>query len=244
MKTIKFLIVACLVAFLAPSVSIAQITPKGVEETSVVAAPATVSLVREGERPMSQGSKNALTIDIPKTSAKFAEKLWKDYLKQYKGDTKKDRKTDEWFTDNATIGNIGGANTVDLYAKFSESNDATTLGVWIDLGGAFVGSKEYADKYAAAEKIMTDFALTVQREQTKIQLKDQNDMLIKLERQQRNLEKDKQGLHDDIENWKKRIIKAEADIETNIKNQEDTKLKIEAQKKLVEEVQKKLNSMN
>jgi hypothetical protein len=244
MKTIKFLIVACLVAFLAPSVSIAQITPKGVEETSTVAAPATISLVREGERPMSQGSKNSLTIDIPKTSAKFAEKLWKDYVKQYKGDTKKDRKTDEWFTDNATIGNIGGANTVDLYAKFSESNDATTLGVWIDLGGAYVDSKEYADKYAAAEKIMTDFALTVQREQTKIQLKDQNDMLIKLERQQRNLEKDKQGLHDDIENWKKRIIKAEADIETNIKNQEDTKLKIEAQKKLVEEVQKKLNSMN
>ena len=94
------------------------------------------------------------------------------------------------------------------------------------------------------EKILADFALTVQREQTKIQLDDQNDALKKLEKQQRNLEKDNQGLHDDIENWKKRITKAEADIETNLKNQEDAKVKIEAQKKLVEEVQKKLNSMN
>ncbi len=244
MKIINFLSIACLVAFCSPSVSRAQITPKGVDATTSVAAPAAVSLIREGERPMSQGSKNALTIDIPKTSAKFAEKLWKDYVKQFKGETKKDRKTDEWFTDNAMIGNIGGANTVDLYAQFSESNDATTLGMWIDLGGAYVGSKEYADKYAAAEKIMTDFALTVQREQTKMHLDEQNDALKKLEKQQRNLEKDNQGLHDDIENWKKRITKAEADIETNLKNQEDAKLKIEAQKKLVEEVQKKLNSMN
>ncbi len=244
MKIINFLSIACLVAFLAPSVSIAQITPKGVEDTKSVAAPATVSLVREGERPMSQGSKNSLTIDIPKTSSKFAEKLWKDYVKQFSGNTKRDRKTDEWFTDNAMISNIGGANTVDLYAMFTENNDATTLGVWIDLGGAYVGSKEYLDKYAAAEKILTDFALTVQREQTKIQLDDQKDALKKLEKQQRNLEKDNQNLHDDIENWKKRIAKAEADIETNLKDQVDAKVKIEAQKKLVEEVQKKLNSMN
>ena len=244
MKAINILSIACFVALTAPSVSIAQITPKGVEETTVVAAPAAVSLVREGERPMSQGSKNSLTIDMPKTTTKFTEKLWKDYVKQYKGDTKKDRKTDEWFTDNATIGTIGGANTVDLYAKFTESNDATTLGIWIDLGGAYVGSKEYTDKYAAAEKILTDFALTVQREQTKEQLNDQSDVLKKLERDQRNLEKDNKNLHDDIENWKKKIAKAEADIETNLKNQVDAKAKIETQTKLVEEVQKKLNSMN
>ncbi len=244
MKIINILSVACFVALTAPSVSIAQITSKGVEGKTSVAAPATVSLVREGERSMSQGNKNALTVDLYKTSPKFVEKLWKDYVKQYKGETKKDRKTEEWFTDNATIGSIGGANTVDLYAKFTENNDATTLGMWIDLGGAYVGSKEYSDKYAAAEKILTDFALSVQREQTKEQLNEQSDLLKKLERQQRNLEKDNQNLHDDIENWKKKIAKAETDIETNIKSQIDSKAKIEVQTKLVEEVQKKLNSMN
>ena len=242
MKVKNILLVASLVALCAPSVLVAQITPKGGDATMTTAA--TVSSVREGERSMSQGSKNALTIDLPKTSAKFAEKMWKDYAKQFKGDTKKDKKTDEWFTDNAMIVGIGGANTVDMYAKFTESNDNTTLGLWVDLGGAYVGSKEFRDKYAEAEKILTNFALLVQKEQTKEQLNEQADALKKLEKQQRNLEKDNQNLHDDIENWKKKIQKAETDIQTNLKNQEDAKQKIENQKKLVEEVQKKLNSMN
>ena len=244
MKIKSFLFIASWVVAAAPSLISAQTTPKGTETTTSVAAPAAVSLVREGERAMSQGSKNALTIDLPKTSAKFAEKLWKDYVKQFKGDTKKEKKTDEWFTDNAMISGIGGANTVDMYAKFSESNDVTTLGLWIDLGGAYVGSKEFKDKYAETEKILTGFATIVQREQTKMQLDEQNDALKKLEKQQKNLEKDNSGLHTDIENWKKKILKAEDDIKVNEKTQVDTKQKIETQKKLVEEVQKKLNAMN
>lgn len=242
MKNLLF--VASLVGLMTPSVILSQTTPKGGETTATVAAPAAVSLVREGERTMSQGSKNALTIDLPKTSAKFAEKLWKDYAKQFKGDTKKDKKSEEWFTDNAMIADIGGTNTVDMYAKFSESGETTTLGLWIDLGGAYVASKDFTEKYAAAEKILSDFALHVEKEHTKIQLDEQNDALKKLEKQQRNLEKENTGLHDDIENWKKKIAKAEDDIKTNEKNQADTKEKIENQKKLVEEVQKKLNSMN
>lgn len=244
MKIKDVLFLASLAALTAPSVIIAQTTPKGTEMTTSVAAPAAVSLVREGDRAMSQGSKNSLTIDLPKTSAKFAEKLWKDYVKQFKGDTKKEKKTDEWFTDNAMIAGIGGANTVDMYAKFSESNDVTTLGLWIDLGGAYVGSKEFKDKYAETEKILTGFAGIVQREQTKMQLDEQTDALKKLEKQQRGLEKDNTGLHTDIENWKKKIQKAEEDIKLNVKTQEETKVKIESQKKLVEEVQKKLNSLN
>jgi hypothetical protein len=244
MKIKGILFIASMAALTAPSVSFAQTTPKGGETTTSVAAPVAVSLVREGERTMSQGSKNALTLDLPKTTAKFAEKLWKDYAKQFKGDTKKDKKSDEWFTDNAMIAGVGGANTVDMYAKFTESGDITTMGLWIDLGGAYVGSKEFKDKYAEAEKILANFALTVQREQTKEQLNEQTDGLKKLEKQEKNLEKDKQGLLDDIENWKKKIAKAEADIITNGKNQEETKQKIESQKKLVEEIQKKLNSMN
>jgi hypothetical protein len=48
----------------------------------------------------------------------------------------------------------------------------------------------------------------------------------------------------DIENWKKKIVQAEADIQTNLKQQEEQKAKVEAQKKLVDEIAKKLNTMN
>jgi hypothetical protein len=233
---LKNLLVATAIAlFSTPSVSHAQLTTKG---------GAAIASVREGERVMSQGSKNALTVDLPKTTLKEAEKLWKDYAKQFKGDTKKDKKTDEWFTDNALIAAIGGANTIDMYAKFSESGDITTLGLWIDLGGAYVDSKGFADKYAEGEKILQNFALSVAREQTKKQLGDQQDDLKKLEKQQKKLEDKNADLLKDIENWKKKIAQAEADIQTNLKQQEEQKAKVEAQKKLVEEIAKKLNTMN
>jgi hypothetical protein len=231
----NLLIATAIALFSTPSVSHAQLTAKG---------GAALSSVREGERVMSQGSKNALTVDLPKTTLKEAEKLWKDYAKQFKGDTKKDKKTDEWFTDNAMIAAIGGANTIDMYTKFSESGDITTVGLWIDLGGAYVDSKAFADKYAEAEKILQNFALTVAREQTKKQLSDQQDDLKKMEKAEKKLEDKNADLLKDIENWKKKIAQAETDIQTNLKQQEEQKAKIEGQKKLVDEIGKKLNTMN
>jgi hypothetical protein len=231
----QLIIAAAIALFSTPSVSHAQLTTKG---------GMAFATVREGERVMSQGSKNALTIDLPKTTLKEAEKLWKDYAKQFKGDTKKDKKTDEWFTDNALIAAIGGANTIDMYAKFSESGDITTLGLWIDLGGAYVDSKGFADKYAEAEKILQNFSLTVQREQTKKQLSDQQDDLKKMDKAEKKLEDKNADLLKDIENWKKKIAQAETDIQTNLKQQEEQKAKIDAQKKLVDEIAKKLNTLN
>ncbi len=231
----NLLIAAVVVVFSTPSVSNAQMTAKG---------GAILATVREGERVMTQGSKNSLTVDLPKTSLKDAEKLWKDYAKQFKGDTKKDKKTDEWLTDNAMIAAIGGANTIDMYAKFTESGETTTLGLWIDLGGAYVDSKAFADKYAEAEKILQNFALSIQREQTKKQLEAQQDDLKKMEKQEKKLVEKNADLVKDIEGWKKKITQAEADTQTNLKQQEEQKVKIEAQKKLVDEINKKLTTFN
>lgn len=234
MKVLKFFILFTLIIS-TPSLFYAQITQKGVESQS---------LINESERSMSQGTKNSLTVNLPKTTAKFAEKIWKDFTKQYKGDYKRDKKNDEYFLDNAMVGGIGGSNTVDMYMKFNESNDNTTATLWIDLGGAYVSSKDFTDKYAEAEKLIFNYAMSVSREQTKEQLEEQQKALKKLEGDQKSLEKKNTNLHSDIEDYKKRIQKAETDIQTNLKQQEETKAKIEAQKKMVEEVQKKLNALN
>jgi hypothetical protein len=234
MKIMK--IITLFTLFLSiPAVFFAQITTKGVESQS---------LISESERSMSQGTKNSLTVNLPKTNAKFAEKIWKDFAKQYKGDYKRDKKNDEYFLDNAMIAGIGGGNTVDMYMKFSESNDNTTATLWIDLGGAYVNSKDFTDKYSEAEKLMFNYAITVSRELTKEQLEEQQKSLKKMEGDQKSLEKKHSNLLSDIEDYKKRILKAEADIQTNLKQQEETKAKIETQKKTVEEVQKKLSTLN
>ncbi|NJN35243.1 MAG: hypothetical protein HC817_14340, partial [Saprospiraceae bacterium] len=229
----------CLLVLVTPSVLMAQVTAKTPE---TMAAPK--SLVVEKESTMSQGSKNGLSINLPKANAKFAEKVWKDFAKQFKGDYKRDKKNDEYFSDNATVGTIGGANTVDMYMKFSEGNDNTTATIWIDLGGAYVNSSDYSDKYAEAEKMLANYALTVARKQTKIQLEEQQNTQKDLEKELKRAEEKNKNLNQDIEDWKKKIQKAEQDIQTNLKLQEETKVKIESQKKVVEEVQKKLQSLN
>ena len=204
----------------------------------------TASLVREADRSMSQGVKNSLTTDILNVPIKTVEKYWKEYSKQFKVDTKKDRKNDEWFTDNALIGSLGGANTVDIYTKFTDAGSNTNMAMWVDLGGAYINSKDFRDKYDAAQKLMLDFSLSVQREQTKMMLNDQQDEQKKLERDQRNLEKKNSNLHSDIDDWNKKIAKAQNDIQINLKAQEDQKAKILNQQKLVEDIQKKLANMN
>jgi hypothetical protein len=217
-----------------PSVLKAQLTAKGAE----------TSMVSEAERSMSLGTKSSLSVNLPKIKSDVAEKVWKDFVKQYKGSYKRNKKTDESFLDNATVGTIGGANTVDMYMKFAESSDNTTATLWIDLGGAYVNSKEFKDKYDEAEKLMMTYAITVAKEQTKETLKTQEKEQKNLENDLQKLEKKNKNLHDDIETWKKKIAQAEEDIKTNVKLQEETKVKVETQKKVVEEVRKKLDTLN
>jgi hypothetical protein len=231
MKNLKFFAFTILLSM--PTIFFAQTTIKGES-----------SLVNEGERVMSQGNKNSLAVNLTKTNVKFAEKMWKEYTKPFKGDYKKDKKNDEYFTDNANISAIGGGNTVDLFMKFVETGENTTATLWIDLGGAFVNSKDFKDKYAEAEKLMAEYALKVAREQTQIQLKEQQDAQKDMEKQQKKLEDKNKSLLQDIEDWKKKIAKAEQDVIANQKGQDDTKAKIETQKKVVDEVQKKLNALN
>jgi len=75
-------------------------------------------------------------------------------------------------------------------------------------------------------------------------LNDQQDALKKLEKNQRNLERKNTDLHSDIEDYKKKIAKAENDIQINLKQQDDSKKQVENQRKLVDEIQKKLNMLN
>lgn len=204
---------------------------------------AALAQVTENEKLMSQGNKNALSLDLPKVTVKYAEGIWKDFMKPYKGKLIRDKKNEEWLSDNATLVNIGGANTVDVYSKFTQMGENTQVSIWIDLGGGYVSSKEYKEKYVEAEKLLLSYALEVAKTQTKEQLEAEQKNEKRMEKDLRGLEKDNAGLHKDIENWKAKIAKAEQEIQTNLKNQEVAKLKIAEQRKLIEEINKKLESL-
>lgn len=205
------------------------------------------AVVKEGNNSMSLGSYNALSVELPGTETKEVEKAWDKFIDEYKGKTKKDKKSGEIFTDNATIKSWGN-NTVDIYAKVTPSSAAkgalgNKLDVWFDLGGAYLSSSTHQDKYKYAEKMLQDFALSVSRTMIEEELKEQQKNLKKEEKTLTDLEKDKAGLEKDIESYKEKIKKAESDIEANIAKQKEQAAAIEKQKAVVSEVQKKLDSL-
>jgi hypothetical protein len=199
--------------------------------------------VKEGEKLMSLGNNNSLSIELPKVKTDFAEKIWKNFVKPLKGKYSRDKKNNEYFLDNALIPGIGAGNTVDLHTNFLQMGENTICTVWFNLGGAYVSSAQFKEQYTEAEKLVLKYAIETAAEQTKIQLADQQEELKKQEKQLKKLEEKNADHKKDIENWKAKIKQAESDIEVNIKNQGEQKTKIGDQRKLIDEIQKKLDSL-
>lgn len=197
----------------------------------------------EEDKSMSLGIKNALILELPGTSEKIVDKLWKKYSKDFEGKTKKDRRSDEWFTDDGSIVGIGGANTLDVYARIGSIGDAVSLTTWFDLGGSFLSSYEHPDEYDEAQKILLRFALEVAIESTKIELQEEEKKMKDLDNKLKRLQRDKENYEKEIVMAKERIEKAEANIIANEKDQGSTTEAIDTQKGVIEQVQEKLRQL-
>ena len=114
---------------------------------------------------------------------------------------------------------------------------------FFDNGTGFLNSKDYAKEFQSASEFMKEFGNEVTRELIRIELEKEEDILKKNNKEYEKLKKENIDLHKDIENYKQKIKKAEADIVTNDKDQERSKAAIEAQTKIVETVQTKLNNV-
>jgi hypothetical protein len=201
--------------------------------------------VKEGS--MSLGFKPGLSIEIANSNKKYVDNAWEKYIKDlYNGKSKENRKADEIFTDNVLIPTILPTNTVDLFFRSSGNKEdigPVQVQMWIDLGGGFITQKDHPEKFDVAEKMLIDFKKKVEKEMVEIELKKQEKIFSGLEKDQRGLEKDKEGYERDITNAEERIRKAKENIIKNTADQETSKKKIEGQKKVVEEIKKKLNNM-
>lgn len=190
--------------------------------------------VTESTAYMSQGTFNALTIELPEGSEKDAPKEWVRFFKKY-GKTKKNRKTEEYLTDNAKILGLSN-NSVDVYTKFSGS----TMTVWFDLGGAYLSSAEHASGFAVGEQILMDFGLHLKVLMVEEELKTEEKSLKKMEGDLVKLENNKVTLEKNIEDWKAKIAQAEADIQQNIVDQDTQTSAIEQQQTILEQIKARL----
>jgi len=193
---------------------------------------------------MSMGVKNALILQIPEAKEKFVKKLWKKYLKQFKGKTKRVKKADEMRTSGARIVEIGGSTAVDLVSRVSGTGEDVELIMWVNMDGdEFLSSYTHPDRYTEAEKILMRFGLEVTREKIKIELKDEENRLKKYNKDHKRLKRNNANYHREITIAQEKIKKAEANIEQNEIEQETMRATIESQKVLIEEVKKRLSEI-
>lgn len=196
--------------------------------------------ISEQEKSMSAGIYNSLTLDLPDTQRKFAENLWKKYLKQFKGKTRRNKKAKEYFTEN---GNLNGIGKVNMYSHLSGSKTNTELTIWIDLGDDYLNSYAHSDQYMEAEKLLMRFGLEVTREKIRIELEQEEKRLSKLNKSLKKLERANDNYHRDIRVAEEKIKKAENNIKENEVSQEETRSSIEQQKAAVEAVKKRLSDI-
>lgn len=198
--------------------------------------------IKEGQNNMSLGVQNSLETVLEGVTVNEAVKLWTDHMKQY-GSVKRNKKADEYFTTGVKIGQISQSSKVDVYARFTERGSNSTMLIWVDLGTAFIGSKENPKEYDGLMDFMKDFKLQATKFAIQKELDQTDKDLKKMQKELEGLYKDNQKMHDDIKKAEERIAKAKEDIKTNLKDQEGKKLEIDKQMELLKSTQKKMDAL-
>lgn len=194
--------------------------------------------VKQRNETIGNGNNTAIVATIFEAETSEIEKEWKSLMKSYNA---KVTMGGEIFADNAKL--KGFDNTCDVYARIKTISDKEKeLMVAIDLGGAYLSGSHPA-QLNKIENLIYEFAVKMTKEAIAAQVKEAEKAHKKMIKEQENLIEEKEQLLKDIENYKNKISQAESAIEENGKKQETKKTEIENQKKLVEQITEKLNSV-
>ncbi len=203
---------------------------------------ATAQTVTEDSKSMSLGKQVGFQIDIDGANEDLTKDVWKDFIKDY-GKGKRNKKAREYYSVGARVPLISSANNMDIYIRFDERVNMTTTTMWVDLGEGFINSNDHPKEAQGAEEFLINFYLAVKKEAIGKEMKEQEKIMNKMEKELRKLEKKNTGYHNDIEKAKEKIEKTEKNIEQNLKDQEDQRITIAQQKKIIEEIIERLNNL-
>ena len=208
---------------------------------SVLIAPFSYGQIMESKKAMSQGDMNALVVTLPDTEVKVVEKEWEKFMKDHKAKVRGIKKSDEVFSDDAKLESISN-NTVDVYSLVIQSGDDTKLSVWFDLGGAYLNSGDYPDKYANAKKLLHDFSGIVSKTYIANMLQVEEKKMKDLEGNLKDIDKSQENSERDIIKYQEKIEEEKANIETAKSNRVQAQKDIDVQKGVVRKVKDQLNN--
>ncbi len=213
-----------------------------------ISASAQISIkVSEANESYNNGSHNSLVVTVYEQEAKEVEKLFKSQLKDMKGKVSSKK---ELFADDCRDKRMG-ENTFDVYAKVTPRNNGEVeVAMAVDLGGAYLNSRDHNAQYKVMEGILHEFGISATRAAIGNELKAEEKVLEAYEKEQKDLERDKERLEKSIEDNEKRIEQAkedikqaEKDIEQNKADQEMKKSPITQQQGKIADVEKKIEAV-
>ncbi len=200
------------------------------------------SRIIETTESMVNGTQSALMVVLEITDKKLADKVWKNFMKDYRGKTKRVKGGKENLTVVDIVG-INGVSPINVYSRSETGMDGyVEMIVWFDLGDEFLSYNRRA-QYEEAEKMLLKYALECKVENTSNELKDAEKKLKSLENEMDKLTRLNMNYHRDIEDAERKIEEAKQNIVKNEELQGDTTQKIELQKELVEEINRRLSGL-
>lgn len=200
------------------------------------------SIIEVNEKTLqySAGAENALTMLIPEADAKQVEKDWKKELSDWKG--KMDEKKGEYFFDNCQLKELS-TDYFDAYTTVTQEGVGVRVNLWINLGGAFMNSKDHAVQSNFFSSKMHDFGIAAAKEFVQEQLDDANKLMSDYKQKQNDLEKTQSDLKKQIADCEAAIKQANLDIDQNNKDQASNKDLQTNQQKVIDAIQTKLNGI-
>jgi Mn-dependent DtxR family transcriptional regulator len=200
--------------------------------------------IAETSETMSAGMNNALIVTLEAKSKKLAENVWRKFMEDYGGKTKRAKGGDEYLTTVEIVG-INGVKPINIYTRAQASEeDAQSLDfiVWFDLGEEYLSST-WKTQYQEAEKLLAKYAHACKVESTDEELEEAGKKLRSMQNDLERLERQHSGYEKDIADAEKRIVQARENIAKNVQQRGDTMQKIDLQKQLLEEIERRLNDL-
>lgn len=183
-----------------------------------------------------EGSKNGLEIYIPFGDLDQIEKELKKEMKGWKGSFKGGK---TFTVDDGKLKALG-ENEFDGWGKVEENTEGgCTVSIAIDLGGAFLNSKEHPAKYKAFEVHMKKFGIAAAKEVVSDEVKEEEKNLKNKQGELSDLEKEQSKKEDEIADYEKKIKENQKAIEESKTKQQDKKAEITEQEQKVKEIIKK-----
>ena len=200
--------------------------------------------ITETTETMSDGMNNALIVTLEVNSKKLAENVWRNFMEDYGGKTKRAKGGDENLTTVEIVG-INGVKPISIYTRAQASEEdarAVDFIVWFDLGEEYLGSA-WKTQYQEAEKLLLKYAHACKVEATNEELEEAGKKLRSMQNDLERLERQHSGYEKDIADAEKRIVQARENIAKNVQQRGDTMQKIDLQKQLLEEIERRLNDL-